>query len=37
MSEAKTSFSEICVSCVLIGIAIVSAISVAVLAWMQFV
>lgn len=37
MSEAKNVFSEICISCVLIVIGIVSVVSMAVLIWNQFI
>lgn len=37
LSEAKNIFSKVCVSCVLIGIAIVSAVSLAVIIWTQLI
>lgn len=35
MSEAKHLFSEVCISCVLIAIGIISVISMGVLIWTQ--
>jgi hypothetical protein len=35
MSEARNVFTEVCVSCVLIGIGILSVISLAILIWTQ--
>lgn len=35
MSEARNVFTEVCVSCVLIGIGIISVISLAILIWTQ--
>jgi len=35
MSEARNVFTEVCVSCVLIGIGIVSVVSLAILIWTQ--
>lgn len=37
MSEARNVFSEVCISCVLIAIGIVSVVSMAVLIWNQFI
>lgn len=35
MSEARNVFTEVCVSCVLIGVGIISVISLAILIWTQ--
>lgn len=37
MSEAKNVFSEICISCLLIAIGIISVVSLAVMIWTQFI
>ena len=37
MSEAKNILSDVCVSCVLIGIGVVSVVSMAILIWAQLI
>ena len=37
MSEVRNVFSKVCLSCVLIGIAIVSVVSITVIVWTQII
>ncbi len=37
MSEARNVFSEVCITCVAIGVGLVAVITLAVLVWTQFI
>jgi len=37
MSEARSVFSEVCVSCIAIGIAIISVMLLAIMIWTQVI